>query len=743
MANSPVSSAPDVLPTYMGGDSHTLEAIPLLQGKLQPLLSTLPPDHPSPSVQAGYAAPEHYFNRELSLLQFNARVFHEALDDRTPLLERLKFLSIFASNLDEFFMVRVAVINRQNEAGVKILTPDGLTPAQQLQLIYDHLHPLMQQHHACYEQLIRPTLAQHGVRILDYPDLDPEQRQLLKEYFDSQVFPVLTPLAVDPAHPFPHISNLSLNLAVVVQDSETQVEHFARVKVPAGVLPRFVRLGEALEFVPLEQIIAHNLESLFVGMKILEYYPFRITRDADIELQEEEADDLLSAMQEELRKRRFGSVVRMEISSHAPSDIRQRLQAELRLSSQHVYTIPGLLNLRDLMELTDLPLPQLKDPPWTFCSHPRLRPTYSNEEEQDIFSIIQEGDILLHHPYESFSTSVLRFLEEAAADPQVLTIKQTLYRTSGDSPVVSALINAAENGKQVAVLVELKARFDEENNILWAKKLERAGVHVAYGLPGLKIHCKLAMVVRKEGNHLRRYVHIGTGNYNPKTARLYTDLGLLTTDEELGTDVTNLFNLLTGYSRQREFRHLLVAPVTLRSRMESMIRREIQHHQQHGKGRIVAKVNSLVDPKMIAVLYEAGRAGVDIDLIVRGMCCLRPGLPGLSESIRVLSVVGRLLEHSRVFYFHNGGKEEIYLGSADWMTRNLDRRVEVITPVRNPTLIKELQEILAILLADNRQGWDLRPDGSYLQRRPQADEPTRSTHVQLVERAEAAVRTVS
>ncbi len=708
--------------------------IPSLKaGSLTPLVGALPDKLSSP-VQDGYAAPELYLNRELSWIQFNGRVLREALDERTPLLERLKFLAIFSGNLDEFFMVRVAVIKRQQEAGVQTLTPDGLTPQQQLQQIHQHLHPLVHEQHHHFEHQIRPELARHGVRILDYPDLSDLQKRELKALFETQIYPVLTPLAVDPAHPFPYISNLSLSLAVVVRDPETEAEHFARIKVP-NLLPRFVQMGETLDFVPLEQVIAHNLESLFVGMTILEYYPFRVTRDADLEIQEDEADDLLAAIQEELRKRRFGAAVRLEMASSTPEAIRRRLEDELNIPSENVYTVPGLLNLGDLMSLMRLNLPQLKDPVWNFATHARLKVGLSGEETTDIFTIIRSGDLLLHHPYESFSTSVVRFLEEAAEDPHVLTIKQTLYRTSGDSPVVNALIRAAENGKQVAVLVELKARFDEENNILWAKKLEKAGVHVVYGLPGLKIHCKLALVVRQEGDQLRRYVHIGTGNYNPKTARLYTDLGILTCDQSLGTDVTDLFNLLTGYSRQRQFRQLLVAPTTLRPRMEAMIRREIEHQQEGRKGRMVVKLNSLVDPKMIALLYEAGKAEVEIDLIVRGMCCLRPGIPGLSETIRVMSVVGRLLEHPRIFYFHNGGDEEVYIGSADWMTRNLDRRVETITPILDPELIKEVQEILGITLADNRQAWDLAPDGNYVQRRPGSDQPVRSSQAQLMERA--------
>ncbi|NJL98971.1 MAG: polyphosphate kinase 1 [Synechococcaceae cyanobacterium SM2_3_2] len=720
--------------TLASTPTATTTGIPSLkEGTLAPLVDSLP-THLSPPIAEGFAAPELYLNRELSWIQFNGRVLREALDPRTPLLERLKFLAIFSGNLDEFFMVRVAVIKRQQEAGVQTLTPDGLNPQQQLHLIHRHLHPLVYEQHQHFESHIRPELARHGVRILDYPDLSELQKRELKEMFEAQIYPVLTPLAVDPAHPFPYISNLSLSLAVVVRDPETEEEHFARIKVP-NLLPRFVQMGETLDFVPLEQVIAHNLESLFVGMTILEYYPFRVTRDADLEIQEDEADDLLEAIQEELRKRRFGAAVRLEIASSTPALIRKRLEGELNIPPQNVYTVPGLLNLGDLMSLMRLSLPQLKDPVWTFATHARLKVGLTGEETTDIFSVIRAGDLLLHHPYESFSSSVVRFLEEAVEDPHVLTIKQTLYRTSGDSPVVNALIKAAENGKQVAVLVELKARFDEENNIQWAKKLEKAGVHVVYGLPGLKIHCKLALVVRQEGELLRRYVHIGTGNYNPKTARLYTDLGILTCEPTLGSDVSDLFNLLTGYSRQRQFRRLLVAPTTLRLGMMAMIRREIDHQQEGRGGRMVIKLNSLVDPKIIALLYEAGKAGVEMDLIVRGMCCLRPGIPGLSESIRVISVVGRLLEHPRIFYFRNGGDEEVYIGSADWMTRNLDRRVETVTPIQDADLLKEIQEILGITLADNRQAWDLNALGQYQQRQPGADEPIRSSQLQLMERA--------
>jgi polyphosphate kinase len=673
--------------------------------------------------------PQYYFNRELSWLEFNNRVLHEATDPRTPLLERLKFMSIFSSNLDEFFMVRVAGLKQQVEAKVSKLTPDGRTPSEQLEAISERLRPMVREQHQHFEKVLRSQLALVGIHILDYMDLNQEERTYLQNYFEEQIFPVLTPLAVDPSHPFPYISNLSLNLAVVVKDPDTAEELFARVKVPK-VLPRFVPLPERLRHrkkdqpsvwtgVPLEQVIAHNLESLFPGMNILEYHPFRITRNADLAVEEDEADDLLLAIEQELRKRRVGgSVVRMEIHITMPDTVREMLMREMRLESSDVYELDSPLGLGDLMSFMALPLPELKDPPWTPVVPYRLRTPSAEEEEEDLFSLICRSDLLVHHPYHSFSATVLRFITQAAHDPGVLAIKMTLYRTSGDSPIVNALISAAENGKQVAVLVELKARFDEENNILWARKLERAGVHVVYGLVGLKTHTKVVLVVRRQDNHIKRYVHIGTGNYNPKTARLYTDLGLLSCRDDLGADLTDLFNYLTGYSRQRSYRKLLIAPVNLRDRFQALIHREMENCRQGGTGRIVAKMNSLVDPKIIATLYEASRAGVQIDLIVRGMCCLRPGIPGISENIRVISVVGRFLEHSRIYYFHNQGKEEVYIGSADWMPRNLDRRVEAIVPVEDPEIVKDLQEILAVMLADNRQAWELQLDGSYIQRHP-------------------------
>ncbi len=682
--------------------------------------------------------PQYYINRELSWLEFNSRVLHEACDPRTLLLERLKFLAIFSANLDEFFMVRIAALKQQVEAKVAQLTPDGRTPQKQLDDVRSTLTPLFTKQHQQFEEVLQPLLASHGIHILDYINLNQKQRTYLDNYFEEQIFPVLTPLAVDPSHPFPFISNLSLNLAVVVKNPDTEEEFFARVKVPS-VLPRFLPIPPELGIsetgqtahwtgVPLEQAIAHNLEFLFPGMNIQEYHPFRITRDADLALEEDEADDLLLAIEQELRKRRMGGTpVRLEIKSHTPDPIRSRLLQDLDLTENDVYEVDGLLGLRDLMYFMALPLPELKEPPRQSVVPSRLQrlrePSLNSdalelEEGQDFFAVIREKDLLVHHPYQSFSSTVVRFITHAAHDPNVLAIKMTLYRTSGDSPIVKALIAAAENGKQVSVLVELKARFDEENNIYWARSLERVGVHVVYGLVGLKTHCKTVMVVRREKDRMRRYVHIGTGNYNPKTARLYTDLGLFSCREELGADITDLFNFLTGYSRQKSYREVLVAPVNMRDRFLALIHREIENVQNGFSGRIVAKMNSLVDPQIIATLYEASRAGVQMDLIIRGICCLRPGLKDISENIRVISIIGRFLEHSRIYYFHNNGQEEIYIGSADWMSRNLDRRVEVITPIKDPDIAKDLQEILGIMLADNRQAWELQPDGNYIQRRP-------------------------
>ncbi len=693
--------------------------------------------------------PQYYFNRELSWLEFNYRVLHEALDSRTPLLERLKFLSIFSSNLDEFFMVRVAGLKQQVAAEVTKLTPDGRTPTEQLQAIAKRLRPLVQEQDTYFEHTLRAELAQHGVNFVNYVDLNLKQRQYLQKFYAEHIFPVLTPLAVDPSHPFPYISNLSLNLAVVVKNPDTGIESFARVKLPP-TLPRFVTLPEELFSkergkpkilwlgVLLEQVIAHNLESLFPGMDIQECHPFRITRNADLDVEEDEADDLLLAIENELRKRRFGgSAVRMELNNSTPALVRDTLMRELSLAEEDVYEVEGILGMKDLMTCMDLPLKQLKARPWKPLTPPQLQ-KLDLELGGDLFKLLSKQDLLVHHPYHSFADSVQQFITSAAQDPQVLAIKITLYRTSGDSPIVNALIAAAENGKQVVALVELKARFDEANNIIWARKLEQAGVHVVYGFVGLKTHTKVTLVVRQEDNHIRRYFHIGTGNYNPKTARFYTDVGLLSSQEDLGADLSDLFNFLTGYSRQKVYRKLLISPVNLRERMTAMIEREMQHCRQGGTGRIVAKMNSLVDQKIIRKLYEASGLGVQIDLIVRGICCLRPGVPQISENIKVISIVGNLLEHSRIFYFHNGGQEEIYIGSADWMPRNLDRRVEAITPIENPEIAQDLQEILGIMLADNRQAWELQPDGSYKQRHPSENERVQSAQEILMEMTKSA-----
>jgi len=668
----------------------------------------------------------YFFNRELSWVAFNKRVLSEGIDSRTPLLERAKFFAIFSTNLDEFFMVRVARVKKKLSEQMGIISDDGLNPEKQLQVIREALVPLITMQHEFFENTLRPELHKHGVKLLDYKDIDKKHQRYLKTYFQEKLFPVLTPLAVDPAHPFPYISNLSLNLVVIVRDRDTKEKNFARVKVP-NVLPRFVKIPETDDhtFVPLEQVIAHNLEALFPGMEILSYYPFRITRDAELDIEEEEADDLISALQEELRKQKFGSVVRMEIASDIPPEIRRELIEQLGITEADVYDIPGLIGLGALMAIAFLPMSEHQDKPWKSVTHPRLKE--SDEEDKNIFDTIREGDFLVHHPYQSFTTTVQRFIEESANDPNVLAIKQTLYRTSGDSPIVHALIRAAENGKQVAVLVELKARFDEANNILWAKKLENAGVHVVYGLKNLKTHTKTALVIRQEGDHLIRYLHIGTGNYNPKTARFYSDLGIFSCNDDLGADLTDLFNYLTGYSRQSEYRKLLVAPVNMREKFLKLIQREIEHQKQGYPSYIIAKMNSLVDPEIISALYEASQVGVNIDLIIRGICCIRPKVKGLSDRIRVISVIGRFLEHSRIFYFSNGGEEQVYIGSADWMPRNLDARVEVITPVEEGSLVKELKQILEIVLADNRQAWDLKADGTYIQRVPNDGEPEMSS----------------
>jgi polyphosphate kinase len=680
------------------------------------------------------AATSLYINRELSWLAFNARVLAEALDDRTPLLERIRFLSIFSTNLDEFYMVRVAGLRRQVAAGVVHAPPDGMTPAEQLDAIDRVVNELCARARATLGVLL-PRLAEHDVRLQRIDDLAPAEWRAVDEYFESQVFPVLTPLAVDPGHPFPYISNLSLSLAVEIRDPVTRVEHFARVKVPRS-LPRWVPVaGRTSHFVPLEQVIGANLGALFPGMDVVGWYPFRITRYSDLEIPTmEEPEDLLSTIEEQVFRRRFGEVVRVEVSDDTPGHIRALLLQELRddedpvgalLSERDLQSAGDLLDHGDLAALAAVELPDLKYPPYSPGTPPELR-----DLDRSIFDVIRERDVLVHHPFDSFPASVERFLEAAAEDPDVLAIKLTLYRTSGDTAIVQALTEAAQRGKQVVVLVELKARFDEVNNITWARTLESFGVHVAYGSANLKTHAKTALVVRREADGIRRYVHLGSGNYNTKTARQYTDVGLLTCSPSIGADVSDLFNSLTGFSRQRLYRKLLVAPSNMRDRFLELIAREAEHARAGRGGRIVAKMNSLVDADVIAALYRASDAGADVDLIVRGICCLRPRVPGLSDRIQVVSIVGRFLEHSRLWYFANDGSGEYYLGSADWMPRNFDRRVEAVAPVDDPALHPRLKSLLETCLRDNRQAWDLGPDGTWRQRVP-TDE-TRATHTILL-----------
>ena len=665
-----------------------------------------------------------FINRELSWLAFNARVLQQAVDARTPLLERLKFLSIFSSNLDEFYMVRVAGLRRQVAAKVQQVPVDGLSPQEQLDAIDRVVREQLTVQRRCFDELIE-QLSNHGVRLVRVSDLTAREWGALDEYFESQIFPVLTPLAVDPGHPFPYISNLSLSLAVEVRDPETGEDHFARVKVPRS-LPRWVPvLGRATQFVPLEDVIGANVGALFPGMEVLRWHAFRITRYSDLELPVEEPEDLLATIEEQVFKRRFGEVVRLEVEERMPEHLRALLLEELRaeavpqgaaLTERDVFEAGPLLGLGDLIALNSLDIPALKDPPFTPATPVELR-----DARRSIFDVIRERDLLVHHPFDSFSASVERFLETAAEDDNVLAIKLTLYRTSGDTAIVDALIEAAQRGKQVAVLVELKARFDEANNITWARRLESFGVHVAYGSATLKTHTKLALVVRREADGIRRYVHLGSGNYNSRTARQYTDIGLFTCNRSIAADVTDLFNSLTGYSRQRLYRKLLVAPANMRVRFLDLIEREAEHARAGRPSRIIAKMNALVDPEVIEALYRASRSGVPIDLIVRGICCLRPGVPGVSEGIRVISIVGRFLEHSRLFYFANGGVEEFYIGSSDWMPRNFDRRVEAVAPIDDATLHDRLRSLLRTCLDDNRQAWELSSDGTWTQRAPNGD----------------------
>jgi len=664
-------------------------------------------------------SPELYINRELSLLEFQKRVLEQARDPENPLLERIKFISIVSSNLDEFFMVRVAGLQGQAASGMQEAAVDGLSAVAQLQLIREEVRRLVDEMQDLLRSTLLPALEREGIRISDIASLQPEERAVIDSYFLQHVFPVLTPLAFDPGRPFPHISSGSLNLAVMVGDNQG-TENFARIKVPES-LPQFVPVSNPRQpktsnpakpestFVWIEKLINANLHLLFPGMEILEVYPFRVTRDAEIAVQELESDDLLETVEEAMKQRRFSNVVRLQVAADMSEKVLEILTSNLPIDKQDVCMTNGPIGLDRLRELCALDRPDLKDKPFV----PAIPRTFAAHPDEDIFSIIRREDVLLHHPYDSFQP-VVEFLQQAARDPNVLAIKVTLYRVGRNSPIVAALLDAVERGKQVSVLVELKARFDEESNIEWARTLEDAGVHVVYGLVGLKVHSKIALVVRREGEGIRRYVHLGTGNYNPVTARVYTDFGFFTCNEQIAEDATYFFNSLTGYSKKNEPQELLVAPVNLRKRLEALIKREIALQEKGGPGHLIFKMNALEDPKMIRLLYRASQAGVKVDLLVRGLCCLRPALPGFSDNILVTSIVGRFLEHSRAYYFHNGGDEEIYLGSADLMRRNLSHRVEILFPVRNPKLLHRLKDILNIQLTDKKKSHQLQADRRYV-----------------------------
>ncbi len=672
------------------------------------------PVSPAPaSEELSLDDPSLYFNRELSLLEFQRRVLEEARDERNKLLERVKFLSIVSSNLDEFFMVRNAALKQKQRAGNQDLSIDGKTVTQQLAAVHTSVVELMTEMYDCFHRQLVPALAHSGIRIVTWESLDEREREALRAYYNETVFPVLTPLALDPGRPFPHISNLSMNLAVVLHDTDGR-EHFARLKVPER-LPQLVsvpalrvsrKTAPVRKFVWIEDLIAENLESLFPGLEIVGSHPFHVTRDAEVAIKELESDDLLETVEEAVWRRRFHQLVRLQTDSGISGRVLEILMENLDVDPTDVFKVNGPIDLARLRQLPMLDRPELCDVPF----EPWTPEVFSPQSEEDMFSVIRRGDRLLHHPYDSFQP-VVELLRKAAVDPDVLAIKMTLYRVGKNSPIVKALLDAIENGKQVAVLVELKARFDEESNIEWARALEREGVHVVYGLVGLKVHCKIALIVRREADGIRRYVHLGTGNYNPATARLYTDVSLFTANKQIGSDASDLFNQLTGYSHKADFRRLLVAPLTMRKKLAELIRREIQLGK---RGRLIFKTNALEDKEMIRLLYEASRAGVKIDLIVRGLCCLRAGLPGVSENITVRSMVGRFLEHSRIYCFGNGGDEEIYSGSADLMPRNLDRRVELLFPILDQKIVRYLRDVvIEKYLADTRKARIAKPDGTY------------------------------
>ncbi len=676
--------------------------------------------------------PALYFNRELSWLDFNQRVLELAEDPEVPLLERVRFCAIYASNLDEFFMVRVAGLFDQLDAGIDARGPDDLAPSAQIDGIQRRVLELDGRLHSCFDGTLRPALEEHGVRIVSLDTASETERREIDTRFHEQVFPALTPLVVGLGRPFPYISNLSLSLGVLLRDPDSGTEIIARVKVPKELLGRFLRVGERNEvFVPLEEAIAANLDALFPGAEVVDHGYFRVTRDADFTVSDE-ADDLLQAVQDELRRRRFGEVVRLEVAAGMNAKLRGQLIDALRLEDREVYDVDGLIDLADLGDVVDASgHPELRYLPWSPVTQPRLQG--EDDEPADMFAAIRQGDILVHHPYDSFASSVERFVEQAVADPDVLAIKMTVYRTSDDSPLVPALIRASERGKQAVCMVELKARFDEEANIHWAKSMEEAGVHVVYGIPGLKTHVKAILVARREGDRVREYIHVGTGNYNPTTARLYTDLGLFTADPEIGADVAEMFNFLTGYGRPAAYRKLLVSPTTMRDRILEEVEATVEAHRSGQEARIALKMNALVDTRCIQALYEASRAGVRVDLNVRGVCCLRPGVPGVSENIRVVSIVGRFLEHSRIYAFRRGEETRVLTGSADLMPRNLDSRVELVTPIEDEVLRAELLDVLERCFADDTDAWELGTEGVWT-RIVAAEGERRSVQEELRER---------
>ncbi|MFC7141155.1 polyphosphate kinase 1 [Halosimplex aquaticum] len=698
---------------------------------------------------------EFYLNRELSELAYQRRVLHEALDERNPLLERVRFLSIFTRNMDEFFMKRVGGLKQQMEAGITDRTVDGHTPREQWGAVLDAARPMFARQTDCYESVIRPALAEAGVHVVDYDDLSPDERASMREYFERSVLPTLTPLAFDPAHPFPFISNLSLSLAVLTREDDEESPTFTRVKIPQN-LPRLVEIAAGERYVLIEEVVRANLDLLFPNAEVVEASLFRLTRNAEVRRDEEVAEDLIDMIEEVLEQRRFATAVRLEVEAGTSERVRQTLVEQLDLDEREVFERPGPMDYREFDTLLDLDRPELKLPEWTPQPHPRLQRQRTplndaSDDGGDIFARIREDDILLHHPYHSFTDTVQRFIAEAATDPDVLAIKAAIYRTASDSQVIQSLIDAADNGKQVAVMVELKARFDEQNNLEWVRRLEENGIHVAYGTIGLKTHTKTALVVRQEDDGVELYSHVATGNYHSETAKGYVDLGLLTADRDIGQDLVKVFNFFTGPSLDEEFRKLLIAPVTMRDRLTRYVRREAEHARAGRSARIVAKVNALEDPEIVAELYEAAMAGVDVDLVVRDICRLRPGIEGVSENVNVYSVVGRFLEHSRIYYFENGardpdlraddsplGEPEYYIGSADLMTRNLDSRVEAVAPVEDTAIREQLRFVLDLLLRDNRKCWEMNADGSYEQRQPGPGEAVISTQEVLMERARRA-----